>query len=47
MAVHAGNLTIADIAAISGNSPVDPEAIIRRHYLASEAVANAWNRLEP
>lgn len=44
---HEGKLTIADIAAISGHSAAEAEAIIRRHYLASEAVASAWNRLEP
>lgn len=39
-------LTIADIAIISGHSPTEAEAIIRRHYLASEAVADAWDRLK-
>jgi integrase len=42
---HEARLSIADIAAISGHSAADAEAIIRRHYLASEAVASAWNRL--
>lgn len=39
-------LPIADIATISGHSPVEAEAIIRRHYLASEAVASAWDKLK-
>jgi len=43
---HEGKLSIADIAAISGHSAAEAEAIIRRHYLASEAVASAWNKLE-
>ena len=43
---HEGKLSIADIAAISGHSASEAEAIIRRHYLASEAVACAWDKLE-
>lgn len=39
-------LPIADIATISGHSPDEAEAIIRRHYLASEAVASAWDKLK-
>lgn len=43
---HAGGLPIADIATISGHSAAEAEAIIRRHYLASEAIASAWNKLK-
>ena len=43
---RAAGLPIADIATISGHSPAEAEAIIRSHYLASEAVANAWDRLK-
>jgi integrase len=43
---HEAHLPIADIAAISGHSAADAEAIIRRHYLSSEAVASAWDRLK-
>jgi integrase len=42
---HEAHLPIADIAAISGHSAADAEAIIRRHYLSSEAVASAWDQL--
>jgi len=41
-----GKLPIADIASISGHSAEEAEAIIRRHYLASEAVATAWDQLK-
>ncbi|MCY0154289.1 site-specific integrase [Hoeflea alexandrii] len=43
---HNARLPIADIAAISGHSPEEADAIIRRHYLASEAVAHAWDQLK-
>lgn len=43
---HHARLPIADIAAISGHSAEEAEAIIRRHYLASEAVASAWDQLK-
>ena len=39
-------MSIADIATMSGHAPAEAEAIIRRHYLASEAVADAWNQLK-
>jgi integrase len=43
---HQARLPIADIATISGHSPDEAETIIRRHYLASEAVASAWDGLK-
>ncbi|MCZ4289934.1 hypothetical protein [Hoeflea alexandrii] len=39
-------LPIADIAAISGHSADEAEAIIRHHHLASEAVASAWDQFK-